>query len=125
MPPKRNLPTKHRRKPFSNKQKKQQLQEKRQRKRERDKGSAVAQRGSTCLSLWLHFPPESLPVDGGVEDREKEEQEEGEGEDSSTETGSEGEIPVAKLNLQPSAATGTSRYDPNRFHMAPALTSCC
>ena len=65
-----------------------------------------------------------------VEDREREEQEEeelkGEGEDSSTETGSEGEIPVAKLNLQPSVASSASGYDPNRsIHVAPAWTTFC
>jgi hypothetical protein len=97
MPPKRSLrsvPSKNRRKPFSNKQKKLQLQQKRQRKGDRGDGT----------------PPTVSAEDGGDE----------RGEGSSTETGSEGEavatVEVARLNLQPATDTDT-HYDPNRYKL--------
>ena len=94
MPPKRSIrsvPSKSRRKPFSNKQKKLQLQQKRLRKRDRDDGLTPS------------------AEDGG------DEMEEGGG--SSTETASEGAaVSVSKLNLQPhpGAAGPGGHYDPNR-----------
>ncbi|CAI8039056.1 Guanine nucleotide-binding protein-like 1 [Geodia barretti] len=99
MPPKRSLrsvPSKNRRKPFSHKQKKLQLQQKRQRKGDRrDVGT----------------PPTVSAEDGGDE----------RGEGSSTETGSEGEavatVEVARLNLQPATADTDTHYDPNRYKL--------
>ena len=106
-----------RRKPFSNKQKKQQLQQKRQKKKDKEKGEGEQEGGQDFLGYgylvqgvpckicsytirtgplqWT--PHHTHPSESGSESGEEE----------------ESQIVVAKINQQP--VTGTNRYDPNRL----------
>ena len=111
MPPKKSLrsvPSKNRRKPFSNKQKKLQLQQKRQRKRDKDDGKHQLRKMNCCSMCVLVDTPTTVSAEDGGDER---------GEGSSTETGSEGEaataVEVARLNIQPPTERDT-QYDPNR-----------